>query len=104
MNTLAGALYKVFCKTDDEALNEMRRACFDYLKLGGGFASGPVALLSGLDPSPLNLVKHFFAGNLDGWMDGTHSCLCFKFPLLNTAICLLPSFSVMEAMCAKQIN
>eukprot|EP00897_Mesotaenium_endlicherianum_P008801 jgi/Mesen1/794/ME000110S_11069 len=46
INTLAGALY---------------RACFEYLSLGGIFSSGPVALLSGLNPNPLSLVSHFFA-------------------------------------------
>eukprot|EP00898_Chlorokybus_atmophyticus_P001332 jgi/Chlat1/219/Chrsp1S03038 len=61
VNTLAGALYRVFCKSEDDALNEMRQACFDYLQLGGNAASGPVALLSGLNPSPMSLVAHFFA-------------------------------------------
>ncbi|KAI3962537.1 hypothetical protein MKW92_035378 [Papaver armeniacum] len=50
INTLAGALYKVFCVSPDEARTEMREACFDYLSLGGVFSSGPVALLSGLNP------------------------------------------------------
>ncbi|KAI3831599.1 hypothetical protein MKX03_017447 [Papaver bracteatum] len=61
INTLAGALYKVFCVSPDEARTEMREACFDYLSLGGVFSSGPVALLSGLNPRPLSLVCHFFA-------------------------------------------
>ncbi|KAG9440662.1 hypothetical protein H6P81_020827 [Aristolochia fimbriata] len=61
INTLAGALYKVFCASPDEAMKEMRQACFDYLSLGGVFSSGPVALLSGLNPRPLSLVCHFFA-------------------------------------------
>jgi squalene monooxygenase len=61
INTLAGALYKVFCASPDLAMTEMRQACFDYLSIGGTFSSGPVALLSGLDPKPLNLVVHFFA-------------------------------------------
>ncbi|KAI3958853.1 hypothetical protein MKX01_023529 [Papaver californicum] len=61
INTLAGALYKVFCVSPDEARSEMREACFDYLSLGGVFSSGPVALLSGLNPRPLSLVCHFFA-------------------------------------------
>ncbi|KAK1276712.1 hypothetical protein QJS04_geneDACA015985 [Acorus gramineus] len=61
INTLAGALYKVFCASSDEARNEMREACFDYLSLGGVFSNGPVALLSGLNPRPLSLVLHFFA-------------------------------------------
>lgn len=39
----------------------MREACFDYLSLGGVFSTGPVSLLSGLNPRPLSLVLHFFA-------------------------------------------
>nr|ACJ05633.1 squalene epoxidase 1 [Nigella sativa] len=61
INTLAGALYKVFCASPDQARKEMRQACFDYLSLGGVCSSGPVALLSGLNPRPLSLVCHFFA-------------------------------------------
>lgn len=61
INTLAGALYKVFSASPDRARNEMRQACFDYLSLGGVFSSGPIALLSGLNPRPLSLVAHFFA-------------------------------------------
>ncbi|KAL8485529.1 hypothetical protein ACS0TY_027715 [Phlomoides rotata] len=61
INTLAGALYTVFSSSSDQARNEMRQACFDYLSLGGVFSSGPVSLLSGLNPRPLSLVCHFFA-------------------------------------------
>ncbi|XP_009759306.1 squalene monooxygenase SE1 [Nicotiana tabacum] len=61
INTLAGALYKVFCASPDQARKEMRDACFDYLSLGGVFSTGPVSLLSGLNPRPLSLVCHFFA-------------------------------------------
>lgn len=61
INTLAGALYKVFSASPDEARKEMRQACFDYLSLGGIFSTGPVSLLSGLNPRPLTLVLHFFA-------------------------------------------
>lgn len=61
INTLADALYKVFCASPDKARQEMRKACFDYLSLGGVFSDGPVALLSGLNPRPLSLVLHFFA-------------------------------------------
>ncbi|KZV29906.1 squalene epoxidase 3 [Dorcoceras hygrometricum] len=61
INTLAGALHKVFCASSDQARNEMRQACFDYLSLGGVCSRGPVALLSGLNPRPLSLVIHFFA-------------------------------------------
>ncbi|KAI9076761.1 hypothetical protein K1719_041276 [Acacia pycnantha] len=61
INTLAGALYKVFRASQEPASKEMRQACFDYLSLGGVFSEGPVALLSGLNPKPLSLVLHFFA-------------------------------------------
>ncbi|XP_073310116.1 squalene monooxygenase SE1-like isoform X1 [Primulina huaijiensis] len=61
INTLAGALHKVFCASSDQARKEMRQACFDYLSLGGVCSRGPVALLSGLNPRPLSLVIHFFA-------------------------------------------
>ncbi|KAL2231504.1 squalene monooxygenase-like [Sesamum indicum] len=61
INTLAGALYKVFCASPDPARKEMREACFDYLSLGGIFSEGPVSLLSGLNPRPLSLFLHFFA-------------------------------------------
>ncbi|KAJ1394792.1 Squalene epoxidase [Sesbania bispinosa] len=61
INTLAGALYKVFSVSPDEARKELRLACFDYLSLGTMFSTGPMGLLSGLHPSPLSLVLHFFA-------------------------------------------
>lgn len=66
INTLANALYKVFCVTGSDAHEEMRQACFDYLALGGDCASGPVSLLSGLNPSPQLLVMHFFSVALFG--------------------------------------
>ncbi|CAI9115730.1 OLC1v1016716C1 [Oldenlandia corymbosa var. corymbosa] len=61
INTLAGALYKVFSASEDQARTELRQACFDYLSLGGIFSTGPVSLLSGLNPKPMTLVMHFFA-------------------------------------------
>lgn len=66
INTLANALYKVFCSTGTSAQEEMRQACFDYLKLGGIYSSGPVSLLSGLNPKPSVLVAHFFMVALYG--------------------------------------
>ncbi|XVF59217.1 hypothetical protein PTKIN_Ptkin07bG0257400 [Pterospermum kingtungense] len=50
INTLAGALYKVFSASPDQARKEMHEACFD-----GDFSTRPVALLSGLNPRPLSL-------------------------------------------------
>ncbi|KAK1414582.1 hypothetical protein QVD17_30329 [Tagetes erecta] len=66
INTLAGALYKVFCASPDPARKEMRNACFDYLSLGGMCSEGPISLLSGLNPRPLVLFLHFFAVALYG--------------------------------------
>lgn len=66
INTLANALYKVFCYTGDKAHEEMTQACFDYLALGGIYSSGPVSLLSGLNPKPSVLVMHFFMVALYG--------------------------------------
>ncbi|KAL6762302.1 SE-domain-containing protein [Haematococcus lacustris] len=66
INTLANALYKVFCFTGDKAHEEMRQACFDYLSLGGMYSSGPISLLSGLNPRPYVLVMHFFMVALYG--------------------------------------
>lgn len=78
INTLAGALYKVLCASSDPARTEMREACFDYLSLGGIFSSGPVSILSGLNPRPLSLVLHFFAVAVYGL-----GRLLLPFPSLN---------------------
>ena len=51
---------QVFCFTGNTAHEEMRQACFDYLRLGGIYSSGPISLLSGLNPRPSVLVAHFF--------------------------------------------
>jgi squalene monooxygenase len=63
INTLANALYAVFCAPPGgpPAHEAMRAACFDYLRLGGWASEGPIALLSGLRPRPSVLVAHFFA-------------------------------------------
>ena len=52
---------QVFCYKGTAAHEEMRSACFDYLRLGGWYSAGPVSLLSGLNPRPSVLVMHFFA-------------------------------------------
>lgn len=39
----------------------LREGCFKYFELGGECVGGPVRLLSGLAPSPLLLVYHFFS-------------------------------------------
>ncbi|KAK9812223.1 hypothetical protein WJX73_005146 [Symbiochloris irregularis] len=61
INTLANALYQVFCYKGSAAHTAMQSACFDYLHKGGWYAAGPMSLLSGLNPRPSVLVMHFFA-------------------------------------------
>ncbi|XP_053571322.1 squalene monooxygenase [Bombina bombina] len=60
VNVLAQALYELFAATDD-SLYQLRRACFNYFKLGGECVSGPIRLLSVLSPKPMLLIGHFFA-------------------------------------------
>jgi len=61
INILADALYAVFSTPGkDESREDMRSACFDYLKSGWIFSAGPIGLLSGLTPSPAVLATHFF--------------------------------------------
>ena len=66
INTLANALYQVFCDTGEPWSEEMRQACFDYLRLGGVYSQGPISLLSGLNSRPFVLVAHFFMVALYG--------------------------------------
>uniref|UniRef100_A0AAX7URG1 Squalene monooxygenase n=1 Tax=Astatotilapia calliptera TaxID=8154 RepID=A0AAX7URG1_ASTCA len=60
VNVLAQALYELFAATDN-SLHELRKACFQYFKLGGECVAGPIGLLSVLSPKPLTLIGHFFA-------------------------------------------
>ncbi|XP_056142644.1 squalene monooxygenase [Lampris incognitus] len=60
VNVLAQALYELFAATDN-SLHELRKACFQYFKLGGECISGPIGLLSVLSPKPMTLIGHFFA-------------------------------------------
>ncbi|XP_020490685.1 squalene monooxygenase [Labrus bergylta] len=60
VNVLAQALYELFAATDD-SLQELRKACFQYFKLGGECIAGPIGLLSVLSPKPMTLIGHFFA-------------------------------------------
>ncbi|KAL1121116.1 hypothetical protein V6Z11_D01G211000 [Gossypium hirsutum] len=66
INTLVGALYKVFSASPDPARKEMRQACFDYWSLEGIFSNGLISLLSGLNPRPISLVLHFFVVAING--------------------------------------
>ncbi|XP_056617603.1 squalene monooxygenase [Triplophysa dalaica] len=60
VNVLAQALYELFAATDN-SLQQLRKACFRYFKLGGECVNGPIGLLSVLTPKPLTLIGHFFA-------------------------------------------
>nr|XP_046255682.1 squalene monooxygenase [Scatophagus argus] len=60
VNVLAQALYELFAATDN-SLHELRKACFQYFRLGGECIAGPIGLLSVLHPKPLTLIGHFFA-------------------------------------------
>ncbi|XP_056262011.1 squalene monooxygenase isoform X1 [Pseudoliparis swirei] len=60
VNVLAQALYELFAATDD-SLQELRKACFQYFKLGGKCIAGPIGLLSVLTPKPMTLIGHFLA-------------------------------------------
>lgn len=60
INILSWALYAVF------GAQGMRNACFDYFLLGGDSIRGPMALLSGLDPSPATLFRHYTCVMLNG--------------------------------------
>uniref|UniRef100_A0A8D3BJP4 Squalene monooxygenase n=1 Tax=Scophthalmus maximus TaxID=52904 RepID=A0A8D3BJP4_SCOMX len=60
VNVLAQALYELFAATDN-SLHELRKACFQYFKLGGECIAGPIGLLSVLTPKPMTLIGHFFA-------------------------------------------
>ncbi|XP_030013840.1 squalene monooxygenase [Sphaeramia orbicularis] len=60
VNVLAQALYELFAATDN-SLHELRKACFQYFKLGGECIAGPIGLLSVLSPKPMTLIGHFFA-------------------------------------------
>lgn len=60
INILSWALYAVFGALD------LRSACFDYFLMGGDCVRGPMALLSGLDPSPWTLLRHYIRVMLNG--------------------------------------
>lgn len=97
INTLAGALYAVFSAAGGAAWGEeMRAACFDYLRLGGACARGPVSLLSGLNPRPGVLVLHFFSVALFGVgrlllpVPTPRACLLGARLLLGAAAIILP--------------
>ncbi|KAG8441636.1 hypothetical protein GDO86_010716 [Hymenochirus boettgeri] len=94
VNVLAQALYELFAATDD-SLYQLRRACFNYFKLGGECVAGPVGLLSVLSPKPLLLIGHFFAVALYGIY------FCFKNePWLTKPRALYRSAAVFYRACS----
>ncbi|KAJ3359378.1 hypothetical protein GGF32_009396 [Allomyces javanicus] len=66
VNILANALYALFSAGDDPHMRTLRRACFEYLRLGGECTNAPVRLLACLAPSPTLLVGHFVAVAVHG--------------------------------------
>ncbi|TRM55134.1 squalene epoxidase-domain-containing protein [Schizophyllum amplum] len=60
INILSVALYDLF-GAEDANLDILRTGCFKYFERGGRCVSDPVGILSGLIPSPLILMGHFFA-------------------------------------------
>lgn len=60
VNVLAQALYELFA-AENAHLVSMKKACFEYFRLGGECVNGPVSLLSVLNPKPYLLIGHFFA-------------------------------------------
>ncbi|KAJ2778335.1 Squalene epoxidase [Coemansia javaensis] len=60
VNVLSIALYSLLA-AETPALDLLREACFVYVSRGGLCTMHPAALLSGMLPSPLLLVFHFFA-------------------------------------------
>lgn len=65
INAVAGIGQRVLYDSRDKVFrSEMIQACFTYVSLGGGFASGPVGLLSGLNHSPWLLALHLFIGSV----------------------------------------
>lgn len=64
LNILSVALHRVFSTPeschDMKTRGILRKACFDYLSLGGAYSAGPVGLLAGLTPVPDVLIAHFF--------------------------------------------
>lgn len=60
INILADALYKVMSNED------LKNACYNYLKRGGKYASEPISILSAVSRNRMLLQQHFFAVALYG--------------------------------------
>ena len=57
INTLANALYLVFCRNGQRWGDVMQEACFQYLKKGGWYAAGPVSRRRAKRSSPPAAVR-----------------------------------------------
>eukprot|EP00884_Botryococcus_braunii_P022032 jgi/Botrbrau1/8512/Bobra.0029s0016.1 len=64
INTLANALYQVFCDRGTPTHESLRQACFDYLKRGGSCSDGPIAMLGGAGAQPLDADLPFLLRGL----------------------------------------
>ncbi|KAJ2137609.1 Squalene epoxidase [Coemansia sp. RSA 678] len=60
VNVLSVALHALFAAETKE-LGLLREACFEYLAKGGRYTMQPSGFLSGLVPSPMLLIFHFFS-------------------------------------------
>ncbi|MFN8298109.1 MAG: FAD-dependent oxidoreductase [Chitinophagales bacterium] len=60
INILADALYGVMSNDD------LKEACYSYLKLGGAYAQEPIAILSAVSRDRNLLLRHFFSVALHG--------------------------------------
>lgn len=69
INILADALYGVMSN------NDLKQACFNYLKRGGTYAGEPVSILSAVSRDVSLLIRHFFAVAVYGVRN-----LLFPFP------------------------
>lgn len=88
INILAYALYRVFRHP------QLGRACFNYLKRGGKFATEPMAILAGLSRNRFTLVKHFFQVALRAIKDAlkpfpTPAKIAVSYRLLRDAITII---------------
>ncbi|CAH2044276.1 unnamed protein product [Thlaspi arvense] len=79
VNTLGSAFSQVVAASTDEAKEAMRQGFFDYLRCGSVFRkSEMMALLGGMDPRPLSLIRQLFAMTLSSVY---HLLSPFPFPL-----------------------
>ncbi|XP_052433637.1 squalene monooxygenase [Carassius gibelio] len=105
VNVLAQALYELFAATDN-SLQQLRKACFHYFKLGGECISGPIGLLSVLSPKPFTLIGHFFAVALYAiyFSFRSESWLTIPRALVNSAAILYRACAVMFPLIYSELQ